>query len=305
MSMITDSTRVRTEFWHRVLSAFTLEKPIFEAEFLLGARPQPLVRQGIFVPDTPDRKAQCPICNEYTPVEVVKDADGQDIYRLACCYPFKRINPKRLRVWRVCEGPLIDRFVKTAGIKGPRKEIIPQRAWRLGRHGQQVFLYLNRVTMDDLKTFGPVLSRFPNAVFVVPTNVIQSRLEITLSNRCLVLAEVSSLDSDYRIVFDTPRIETFIEPEAREKPKSVVRRGNRSVNIEKLVHELRQHLLAARDHYWETGNLLPKPKMEDLGRMVGIEKYAVSRCIRDPDADKLRFLWQHADDIDFIRDWKG
>ncbi len=117
--------------------------------------------------------------------------------------------------------------------------------------------------------------------------------------------EVTQLDERYRILFDMEKIEAIIMPDAPIPTKPTARRGNRSANIEKLVAELRQHLLVTRDHYWATGNLLPKPKMEDLGKMIGIEKYAVSRCIRDSDADMLRFLWQHADDMDFVRDWKG
>ena len=184
-------------------------------------------------------------------------------------------------------------------------EIVTGRVWKLGRRGQQVFLYVNRVMIPDLKTLGPVLSRFPNAIIVVPSYEQLERLNIVLPNRGIILKEVTQLDERYRILFDLEKIEAIIMPEMPIPTKPTARRGNRSANIEKLVAELRQHLLVARDHYWVTGNMLPKPNMEGLGKMIGIEKYAVSRCIRDSDADMLRFLWQHADDMDFVRDWKG
>lgn len=298
MSITTDSTVIRTAFWYRVLSAFALEKPIFEAEFLLGAKPKPLEKLGIFIPDTPDRVAQCPKCDEYTPVEVMKDADGREIYRLVCCYPFKRVNPKRLRVWQVREEPLLDRFVREVGIKGTRKEVMSKRIWQLGRCGQQVFLYLNRVTLDDLRTFGPVLSRFPNAIFVVPTTAIQGRLEMLYSNRCIAFSGVSSLDSDYRVVFDMETIKAIIEPEKREKPKSLNRRGDRSVNIEKLVAELKEHYRRAKDHYYNSdGEILPRPTQGDLAKRIGIRQDAVSRCLNDPEAILLQTLWKNAEDI--------
>ena len=298
MSTTIDTAKVRMDFWSRVLSAFTLEVPIFEAEFLLGAKPQPLVRQGIFVPATPDRVAQCPICEEYTPVEITKDADGQDIYRLACCYPFKRINPKRLRVWQVREEPLLELFQRKVGIKGTRKDVVPKRIRQLGRRGQQVFLYFNRVMIDDLKTFAPILSRFPNAIFVVPTDTIRERLEITHSNRCISLYNVTSLDLKYRVVFDMATIEAIIEPENRKKPKPIVQRGKRSVNIEKLIAEMKEHYRRAKDHYFNSdGDILPRPTQEELASRVGIRQDSVSRCLNDPNAHLLRALWKNAEDI--------
>lgn len=298
MSTMIDTTRIRTEFWSRILSALTLEKPIFEAEFLCGAKPQPMVRQGIFVPLMPDRTAQCPICDEYTPVEIMKGEDGQDIYRLVCCYPFKRINPKRLRLWQVHEEPLIDLFVQQIGIKGTRKDIVPKRIRQLGRRGQQVFLYLNRVMIDDLKTYGPVLSRFPKAIFVVPTDTIRERLEITTANRCISIYSVTSLDPKYRVVFDKESIEAMIEPENTEKPKTAPRRGNRSANIEKLVVEMKEHYRRAKDHYFSSdGVILPRPTQGELAKLVGIRQDSVSRCLNDPDAVLLRTLWKNAEDI--------
>jgi hypothetical protein len=100
-------------------------------------------------------------------------------------------------------------------------------------------------------------------------------------------------------------IETEVEPIVIGRKKPTPRRGNRAVNIEKLSQELFQHLIAARDHVWITGDLLPRPSLQDLGKMAGLEKHDVTRCMKDRDAIKLRYLWKVADDIKLVQDWKG
>ncbi len=118
----------------------------------------------------------------------------------------------------------------------------------------------------------------------------------------MAFEDVSRLDERYKIHFDMERIEAIIMPDAPIPTKPTARRGNRSA---KLVAELKEHYRQSKDHYYTTSDLLPCSTQEDLAKRVGVRQDAVSRCIRDSDADKLRFLWKHADDIDFIRDWKG
>ncbi len=54
---------IRNDYWKTILHLFTYEEPIIVGGTVGKSKTKPLVRQGIFVPDTPDRKAQCPICN--------------------------------------------------------------------------------------------------------------------------------------------------------------------------------------------------------------------------------------------------
>jgi len=84
----------------------------------------------------------------------------------------------------------------------------------------------------------------------------------------------------------------------------VPRHGNRTANIERLTRELYQHLSAARDCVWETGELLPRPSLQKLGEMAGLAKHVVTRCMQDPDADKLRYCWNLANDIKGVQEWK-
>jgi len=288
---------VRDQFWSRILSAFGLEKPIFQAEFLEGGKPRPMERLGIFVPDSPDLSAYCPRCDDYTPVEVRQDEAGEDTYWRVCCGPLKRINPKRFRVWRVRQEPVLKRFMAEVEIKGTMMELVPGRIWKLGRRGQQGFIYINRVMIPDLKAFGPVLGRFPGAIFVTPSDEHLERLNIVLPNRGIVLREVTRLDETYTIHFDTEKIEAIIEPEKSATDKPTVRRGNRTANIEKLVAELKEHYRTSRDHYYAVGDILPRPTQAELARRIGTRQDDVSRCLNDSGAVLLQTLWKSADDV--------
>ncbi len=130
-------------------------------------------------------------------------------------------------------------------------------------------------------------------------------VELDLGHPCFSFPEIADFDEDFRIVVDMTLIETETATVPDSKKKPVPRRGHRAANIEKLIHELEQHLLTARDHVWETGNLLPRPSMQELGRMAGLGKHDVTRCMKDSDAAKLRYLWKVANDIKMVQDWKG
>lgn len=299
------NTEIRQRFWNRILFGFGAENFRFKASLLQQADPKPMEELGILVPSAPELYSSCPRCEYDVKVKIMRDESGKKGYYRVCCGRTKRVSSKNFRVWKLCADPVIELFRKEVGIKGGLQEVVPHRIWKLGRRGQISFVYINHVTEDDMKPFFSILSRFSNTIFVAPLNFALERLQILLPNQGVAWSDVSWLDENYAIHFDMEKIKTVLIPETTAKPKPPARRGKRSVNIEKLVHELRQHLISAWDHYWEMGNLLPKPRMEDLGKLIGIEKYAVSRCFNDPDADKLRFLWKHADDIKFIQNWKG
>jgi acyl-CoA synthetase (AMP-forming)/AMP-acid ligase II len=161
--------------------------------------------------------------------------------------------------------------------------------WKLGRRGQQGFIYLNRVMIPDLTTLQPLLSRFPNAVFVAPTREILRWLAIVLPNRGIAFQDISRLDEQYLIQFDMEKIEAIIEPEAVVSSRPTARRGNRTANIEKLVGELKEHYRAARDHYYHSdGKILARPTQGELASRIGARQSDVSRCLNDPDAVLLQ-----------------
>ena len=85
-----------------------------------------------------------------------------------------------------------------------------------------------------------------------------------------------------------------------EKPASIAKRSGRVAKIELLVKELKQHLRSASDHASNTGELLPRPTQEMMAGLTGLNKFDVSRCLKDNSANELRLLWQTADDLEAV-----
>ena len=295
-----------SEVWGSLTRLMASDFPVLYADFLRGCDPVLFERAGVFVPYEPRELADCPECDELCPIEVLPDDDGNDELFCVCMdHGWSRVDPLAQRRWWLHWEPVLKQFVSAMEIKGTWTPIVPDFVWKLGRQSRREFLFVRCCWAEHIKMLTAELVKHPKAVFVTLTPGAVTRLSITLPNRAFSLEETAVLDDEVRLNIDLEKIEAILGPEEKPKIKPPTRRGHRSVHIEKLIHELRQHLLAARDHFWETGNLLPKPTMLELGKMIGIEKYAVSRCIRDPDADKLRFLWKHADDINFVSNWKG
>lgn len=87
------------------------------------------------------------------------------------------------------------------------------------------------------------------------------------------------------------------------------KRAMRSAGMERLKGELSEHLRAAADHVREAiaagrePKLLPRPCKAELGRRVGLPRWAVSRCFSDPAARELQLLWDTANDLEAICKW--
>jgi hypothetical protein len=286
---------IRTRFWHKVLAILGCPRPLFRAIFLDGVSPQPFELQNIFVADSPDFYSYCPRCCEDIFVTIIQDDRGNDVYYRACC-GMKRVSVESLRVWQVRFEPIVNIFKSAIGINGTNSEIISDRVWHIGRRGQQQFIYINRIDDDDLINFIPVLSRFPKSIFVMPQSGDGERLKFLLKNRCVFLQDVSQLDENYFVKFDVGKIESLIEPEPAAVSKPVSKRASRSSNIELLTLEMKEHYRRSRDHYYNSDcQLLPRPSQSDLARQLGVRQDVVSRCLNDPNATILKFLWDNAE----------
>jgi hypothetical protein len=292
---------IRDSFWARVLCAFAYDDPRFYADSLHGANYKSMERLGIFVRDTPEMYTYCPRCKDDTPVDVFHDKNGKTTYWRVCCFPIKRINPKSFRVWQVRVQPMIDLFREQTGIKGSVTEIIPNQVWKWGRWGQQSFVYIRRVTEDDLKSVAAVLKHFPESIFITPRTCYLETLDIVLPNRGIAWDSVSFLDENYTIQFDLEKIEAIIQPEVKPKIDLPTRRGSREVKITRLVDELKEHYHLAKDHYYASdGDILPRPTQEELAKRTGICQGVVSRCLKDKSAIVLSTLWKNAENIEAI-----
>lgn len=84
------------------------------------------------------------------------------------------------------------------------------------------------------------------------------------------------------------------------------KRANRARDIEIVksevvlhIRDARQHALAARD-LGRPLELLPRPKVAELGRRTNLKPWTVYRCLNDPTAHELHLLWNVADDLEQV-----
>jgi len=216
------------------------------------------------------------------------------------------IEPQKLATWTVIIPSLIQRIGEAMGFQQPFAEDVSSLVWSFGRKMRREFYYVRCVAFEKKAVVKSFFVPHPTAVLIVPTNAAKEIVrEILPNNLCFSAESVASFDEEYRLSVAMPLIEAELKPIVESRKKPAARRGNRAVNIEKLVNELKQHIIAARDHAWEVGELLPRPFLQDLGKLAGLEKHDVSRCMRDADAGMLRLLWKVAGDIKLVREWKG
>ncbi len=267
-----------------------------------------LVEAGYLIPGEYASYFHCN-CGESTDAEVVwmDMPDGKPprpIVRCEC--GIYSISPDKLRTWTVPFRPLIQRIGEAMGFKPPFSEAVPEIVWSFGRKMRREFYYVRGLDWGQDKTVKSFFMQYPTAVLIVPTDKLRKYIVALLpDNLCFSVESLGVMDESFQIHIDMTDIETEIRPLPDVKRKTVPRRGNRAANIEKLVHELEMHILTARDHVWETGNLLPRPTMQDLGKLAGLEKHDVTRCMQDDDAVKLRYLWKVANHIKLVQEWKG
>ncbi|MDR2762296.1 MAG: hypothetical protein LBB88_06795 [Planctomycetaceae bacterium] len=296
------SELIRDRFWRRVLAFVGYPQQKFRATFLDGVSPESFESLGIFVADSPDFYSYCKRCGEDIFVTIIQDSDGRDIYYRSCC-GLKRISADSLRVWRVRFEPVINLFKEVAGIVGANSEIIPNRIWNIGRCSQQQFIYINRFDEDDLSSFIPVLSKYPKAIFVVPQLCEHERINILLKNRCVSIQEISYLDENFVVQFNLDEIESIIDLDLDQESDSKVvsRRGSRLATIERLEILLKEHYQRSRDHYFNSDHqLLPRPTQLFLASQLGVRQDMISRCLKDPNAKMLKFLWENAENIKVV-----
>ena len=239
-------------------------------------------------------------------VDVPKDGTSVPFYRCDEC-GLARLKPKDLYTWTIPIPHLVERIGESLGLKPPFMEAVPGVVWSLGRKMRREFYYVrgveSRKERSLIKTY---FTPHPTAVLIVPMDGVKNAVAEDLPNNlCFSVESFATFDEDYNLLADLAQIETEVKPIVESKKKPMARRGNRAANIERLTHELEQHILAARDHVCEFGDLLPRPTLQQLGKLAGLEKHDVTRCMKDPDAQKLRYLWKVAEDIKRVRDWNG
>ena len=98
---------------------------------------------------------------------------------------------------------------------------------------------------------------------------------------------------------------------ALKSPPRSRRREKRAADIDDLTREMQEHLRVAKSaaksavDFGREPQLLPRPSKQELGKRVGLPEYAVTRCFQDKIAKELRVLYEGAEDLQFVLDWRG
>jgi len=254
--------------------------------------------------------AACECCPEagYQDVEFVTDGNGRPIALLCCsfCGPYE-IAIEPLQMWLVPWQPFLTAISQTLDITGPGREVVPNRVWRLGKgrwSGRSHLVYFMRsVHRRDSVSVLQQGAVPENAVVLTPRRqphpgVAQRVVQLELALNC----------GDDGFIADHDYLASAVEQSVAESdsPPPVRKRGTRLVLIEQLTQEMRQHLQGARDHiaaaldHDREPTLLPRPTQKQLAKRFGVDNGSVCRCLQDPTATELQYLWNMASDLDAI-----
>lgn len=286
-----------SKLWSSMIRLIASDHPVFYADFLYDESPEPYEKLGIMTPDAPGELAECPECDDYCDIEVLHRNGQDELYCVCADHGWSLIDPLRLRRWRLHLAPVLDQFVEKMEIKGARTPIVPDMVWKLGRRNRRDFIFIKYCHEEHIKMMTAELVKHPKAVLVTITPESADRLSITLPNRKFSWIETIRYDPGESMVIDFERIEAMIGSSEANAAKAIPRRAVRMKSIELLVDVLKDHYRMSKDHYYTTGDLLPRPTQVELARQTNLQQHDVSRCLKDPDAKFLQMLWENAEDM--------
>ena len=293
------------------------EPPLFHAEEV-DLWPPGLLEQwlgcGLLRPTTPALTMPCEVCGgRHTEKVVFLSNAGSTRAYVPChtCGP-SRIDPCRLRRWELDLSTLMEIVAKELACRGQASELVPHRFWQLGSAclaGRYHNVFFGRMMGHG---DGCELLRRQHiskcGIVFVPS--MMPRLDFSdehhkpfvLSLREMILPESNALHLDKDFV--ESRVESH-EDAARQE-KAPAKRAGRAALIADLTKAMIEHIRTANDHarttQQQTGSpqLLPRPTQRQLARQLGASQASVNRCLTDPSARELRYLWNLAIDLDRI-----
>jgi hypothetical protein len=116
------------------------------------------------------------------------------------------------------------------------------------------------------------------------------------------------LPSSYALHLDKMLVESQVAGRSNVERQMRIpsKRAARATMIADLTKAMVEHIRTARDHAYvvqrQTGSpqLLPRPTQRQLAQQLGASQTGVNRCLADPSARELRYLWNMAVDLDRI-----
>jgi hypothetical protein len=275
-----------------------------------------LIEAGLLREAPPTRLVICWGCggSRTLPVFYLSPQASPDRFPYVMCPEcgLSPVSPQQQQRWSVDLQGLFAALARSAGIAGTPVEVVPPRLWRLGKatwggRPREVFIARN-LNCESVPAVVRALSRNPKGILFLPT---EESLRFWFTEVPLLTVSLeSALSVDGAgLRFDRGYVEARMEDEglvastARAKPP-VPRRSRRSVSIDHLETELEEHIRASmdagQDSYRRIGTptFLPRPSQQDLAKRTGLTKSAVSRALNDPQAKRLRDLWEQAGTCD-------
>lgn len=273
------------------------------------------VATGVLRPISPTTSLPCLGCAGEHVGEVVYLTDpgtGTARAYLPCpqCGP-SAVSPAALQRWAVEVVPLVE-LVFTDSVTAVRLTCLhANRLWRVGKStgpdGSFTVFFGRQLHRADA---AEILQRAripPNSVVFVPLHTPPPSAE---PKGPLVLPIIPVISSAGTIQFDWQgvgqRVAEWRQGQDRPEKRSLRKRASRAADIAALTKELQAHLRAARDYAVSTRDrsgepkLLPRPTQEDLARRIDASQWTVSRCLGDPEARELHYLWELAVDLERI-----
>ena len=290
--------------------------PLFNADDI-ESWPAELVDQ-LLRPSHPTSNVQCPVCGEMEEVVFIEAAKATEKRAFTRCAEIGPIEmpAELLKRWELGYLQLMDVAFCDIDLSGRREEVVRDRVWRLGKAkwsgaSRNVFFARGLHRPDAWQIINHAGFAAGSVVFVpARPPVADSRIEVlpTVIPLTDVLAWTES-----GLCFDHDYVESCLA-QARgavlEKPARRTRkRADRTATIEALTKHLMVHVKAAREHalakieFGRDPELLPRPTKRHLARAAGVSEATVGRCIDDPTARELKFLWEMAEDLSQVLDY--
>jgi len=198
------------------------------------------------------------------------------------------------------------------GIRLAVRPVIADRLWQVGRVAiaarSRDCWFLRGLSTRHHAAILQQLANRPKTIVFTASEAMANTWSQSIDNIVISIESIIDLDAtEFQIDLEAMQARILesdgaLAPAPKPRPK----RATRTAKIERLTNELKMHLRSAADHARSTADqddgpaLLPRPTQEQLGRLAGLSKVDVTRCMKDESANELRLLWQTAGDLPAI-----